>query len=50
MRKHEIAGYTLSQLMNALDYSDHGDTPKGRTSVKSFQEMHEILGLPPIEG
>ena len=44
MRKHEIGQYTLSQILNALDYSDPSDPHAGNMPIGSLAEIDEMFG------
>ncbi len=39
LRKWEIGRYTLSQLCNALDFSDPNDPHAGQTPITSLEEL-----------
>lgn len=44
MRWWEIAKYTRSQILNALDTSDPDDPMKGCVPINSLDDMREIYG------
>ncbi len=44
MRKWETMRYTLSQLLNALDYSDPNDPHAGGVPINSLADLDEMFG------
>jgi hypothetical protein len=45
MRKWDAARYTLSQLHNALDYSDHSDPHAGNVPLAGPDDLRAILDM-----
>jgi len=39
MRKWEVGRYTLTQLLNALDYSDPNDPHRGGIPISSLADL-----------
>jgi hypothetical protein len=42
MRKWEIGRYTLTQLLNGLDYSDPNDPHAGGIPLSSLAELDDL--------
>jgi hypothetical protein len=44
MRKWEASRYTLTQLLNALDFSDPSDPHAGGIPISSLAELDDMFG------
>lgn len=44
MRKSDVARYTLSQVINALDRNDPGDPHAGGIPISSLDELDSLFG------